>query len=82
MVSPILVENESPVDQDILVTGPSHAKSPRAENSSLEGLRASLKEEIPSEIKNLLAESKRELLKMLRTKTSEYVSEEEETIFE
>ena len=64
------------------MTAPSRAKYPRVENSSLEGLRASLKEEITSEVQNLFAESQRELLQMLKTKTSEYVDEEEETILE
>ena len=51
---------------------PSRPKSPRVENSSLESLRVSLKEEITSEIKNLL-KSQRELLKLLRSETGENV---------
>ena len=52
-VSPIMVNISCPVDQDVSVAGP---KSPRIENSFLENLRASLKEKITSEIKNLLGE--------------------------
>ena len=44
LVSPIVVENEGPIDQDVLVAGLSRAKSPRDENTSLENLTASLKE--------------------------------------
>ena len=82
LVYSIEVENEGPVDQDVLVAGPSRAKSPRVESSSSENLRTSLKEEIISEIKNLLAESQRELLKMLKTKTGECGNEEDETTLE
>ena len=54
-VSPIIAENSCPLDQDVNVVGPSKPKSPRVENSVLESLRVSLKEEITSEIKNLEA---------------------------
>ena len=57
ITSPVLVENVESICQDVLVAGPSSVKSPRLENSVLEGLRASLKEEITSEIRGLLAES-------------------------
>ena len=63
MVSPIVVGTEGPVDQGVSVSGVSQAKSPRVENSSLENLRASLKEEITSEIENLVAGSQRVLSK-------------------
>ena len=33
-VSPIMVENSCPLDQDVVVAGPSKPKSPRIENSS------------------------------------------------
>ena len=56
-VSPDVVENSCPSDQDVSVTGPSEPKSHRIEGSFLENLRTSLKEEIISEIKNLLVES-------------------------
>ena len=56
-VSPIVVDNSCPLEQDVSVACPSRPKSPRIENSFLESLRASLKEEITSEIKNLLIES-------------------------
>ena len=72
-VSPVLVENSCPLDQDVVVAGPSKPKSPRVENSVLESLRASLKEEITSEIKSLLIESQREMLKLLRSETGENV---------
>ena len=82
MVSPVLVENECSVEQDVLIAGPSRAKSPRVENISLENLKASLKKEITSEIKNLLAESQRELLKLLKAKVGGCVNKEEETSLE
>ena len=44
-------------------------------NNFLEGLRASLKEEKTSEIKNLLIESQKEMLKLLKPKTGENVRE-------
>ena len=62
-VSPIEVGNSCPPDQDVDVAGPSKPKSPTIENSLLESLRTSLKEEITSEIKNLLVESQKEMLK-------------------
>ena len=68
-ISPINIENSRSSNQDTDVAGPSRPKSPRVENSSLESLRASLKEEISSEIKNLLLESQREMLKLLRSET-------------
>ena len=77
-VSLIVVENSCTVDQDDGVAGPSKPKSPRVENSILESMRVSLKEEITSEIKGLLAESQREMLKLLRPETRENVEEETE----
>ena len=59
-VSPIVMENPCSSNQDVEVTGPSRPKSPRIENGLLENLRVSLKEEITSEIKNLLIESQKE----------------------
>ena len=61
--------------------GPSRPKSHRIENSLLESLRASLKEEITSEIRSLLIESQKEMLKLLKPKTGENMREntEEET---
>ena len=58
-VSPV-VENPCFSEQDVDIAGPSKPKSPRIENSLLESLRASLKEEITSEIKNLLIESRKD----------------------
>ena len=79
-VSPINTENSHPLDQNVELAGPSRPKSPRVENSSLESIRSSLKEEITSEIKTLLLESQKEMLKLLRSETREnvrdHVSEE------
>ena len=63
------------------VAGPSKPKSLRVENSFLESLRTSLKEEFTLEIKTLLVESQKELLKLLRSETRENIREsvEEET---
>ena len=72
-VSPIIMENPSSSNQDVEVAGPSRPKSPRIENSLLESLRVSLKEEITSEIKNLLIESQKEMLKLLKPETRENV---------
>ena len=69
LISPIVVGNPCPLNQDDEVAGPSKPKSPRIENSLLESLRASLKEEITSEIKNLLIESQKEMLKLLKPET-------------
>ena len=72
-VSPVIAENSCPLDREVDVVGPSKPKSHRVENSALESLRVSLKEEITSEIKNLLMESQREMLKLLRSETGENV---------
>ena len=80
--SPILVENVESSDQDASVAGSSSAKSPRIENSVLEGLRTSLKEEITSEIKGLLAESQKELLKLLKSKPNESIREQGDNALE
>ena len=45
IVSPISVESFCLDEQDVMVGGPSNAKSPRIEKSVLERMRASLKEE-------------------------------------
>ena len=66
LVSPIGVENSCLLDQDVSVAGPSRLKSPRVEYSLLENLRASLKEEITSEIKSFLIESQNEMLMLLK----------------
>ena len=80
-VSPIVPENPCSPNQDVEVAGPSRPKSPRIENSLLESLRVSLKEEITSEIKNLLNESQKEMLELLKPKTRENIREnfDEET---
>ena len=72
-VSPVIAENSCSLDQDVVVAGPSKPKSSRVENSVLESLRVSLKEEITSEIKSQLMESQREMLKLLRSETGENV---------
>ena len=76
LVSLIVVEK-----RDISVAGPSKSKSPRIEIILLESLRASLEKEIPSEIKSLLVESQKELIKLLKPKTGANLREniEEET---
>ena len=38
-VSPVVVKNFCPIDQDVSVAGPSKPKSPRIEGSFLESLR-------------------------------------------
>ena len=72
-ISPIIVGNPRSLDQDVDEAGPSKPKSPRVENSLLESLRSSLKEEITSEIKALLLESQKEMLKLLNPETRENV---------
>ena len=72
-ISPIIIENSRPLDQDVELAGPSRPKSPRVENSLLESLRSSLKEAITSEIKTLLLESQKEMLKLLRPETRENI---------
>ena len=73
IISPINVVNPRSLDQDIDDAGPSRLKSPIVENSVLEGLRASLSKEITSEIKTLLLESQRDLLKLLKPETRENI---------
>ena len=63
-VSTVVVENPCFSEQDVGIAGPSRPKSPRIENSLLESLRASLKDEITSEIKGLFIESQKEMLKL------------------
>ena len=70
-VSPIVGENPCFPEQEVSCAGPSKPKFPRIENSFLESLRASLKEEITSEIKNLLIESQKEMMKLLKPETRE-----------
>ena len=78
LVSPIVVENPCSPDQVVSIAGPSRPKSPRIENSLLESFRASLKEEITSEIKSLLIGSQEEMLKLLKPKAGEIVRENTE----
>ena len=78
LISPIVEGNPCPLNQDDEVAGPSRPKSPRVENSFLESLRASLKEEITSEIKNLLIESQKEMLKLLKPETRGSIRENTE----
>ena len=72
-VSPINMENSHPLDQNVELAGPSRSKSPRVEDSLLESRRSSLKEEITSEIRTLLLESQKEMLKLLRPETRENI---------
>ena len=78
LITPIVVGNPCSLNQDDEVAGPSNSKSPRIENSLLESLRASLKEEITSEIKNLLVESQKEMLKLLKPETRGNIRENTE----
>ena len=71
LVSPIILENVCHT-----IAGPSSTKSPRIENNFLDSLRASLKEGITSEIKNLLVESEKEMLRQLKPRTRENADEE------
>ena len=75
LVSLIVVGNSCFSDQDVSVARPSRPKSTRVENSFLECLRASLKEEITSEIRSLLIESQKEMVKLLKPKTGENMRE-------
>ena len=75
LVSPIALENGCQLDQDACIASPSRAKSPMVENSFLESLRAFLKEEITSEIRNLLVESQKEMLRLLKPRTGENMRE-------
>ena len=81
LVPPIVVEIYCFLDQDVSVTEPSKPKSPRIKNKLLESLRASLKEEITSEIKILLIKSQKEMIKRLKPETGENMREnvEDET---
>ena len=72
-VLPVVVENPCLSEQDASTAGTSKPKSPRIENSLLESLRTSLKEEITSETKNLLIESQKEMMKLLRPETRDNV---------
>ena len=80
-VSPIVMENPCSSDLGVEVAGPFRPKSRRIENSLLESLRTSLNEEITSEIKNLLIESQKEMLELLKPKTGENIRDnlDEET---
>ena len=77
-ISPINTESSRPLGQDVELPGPSRPKSPRVENSLLENLKVSLKDEITSEIKNLLIESQKEMMKLLKPETKESIRENTE----
>ena len=55
---------------------------PRGLRIVLWSLRASSEEEITTEIKSLQAEPQRKILKIMETKTGEYVNEEDEATLE
>ena len=78
LISPIGVRNPCSLNQDDEVAGPSRPKSPRIEKSLFESLRASLKKEITSEIENLLVESQKEMLKLLKPETRGNIRENTE----
>ena len=65
-----MTSRRADVAQDVSIAGPSNPKSPRIETNVIESLRISLKNEIPSEIKNLLAEPQREMLSLLKRRTN------------
>ena len=67
-VSPVEAKNPCFLAQDVSTAGPSEPKYPRIENSLLESLRTSLKEETTAEIKNLSIESQKEMMKLLELK--------------
>ena len=77
LISPVLIEI-AVIRSGRTSCGPSSAKSPRTENSVFESLRGSSKMEVTSEIKSLLIESQKEMLKLLKPKTGENVIEEVE----
>ena len=72
-----MVGNSCHSDQDVVVAGPSE-KSPRIENRLLKILRTSLKEEINSEIKSILVESQKKVLRLLKRKTENVIEETED----
>ena len=76
LVSPSVTENNHSFDQDVSFPGPSRAKSPRVESSILETLRTTLKDEITSELENFLADSQKEISRLLKAKTNTNVREE------
>ena len=59
VVPPISVGNGGLREPGAMVGGPSHANSPRFENSTLETLRDFLEKEIASGNKNILLENKK-----------------------
>ena len=71
-----------------MIAGPSRPKTARVENRTLASLRASLELYITTEIKQILMESQRVLLRMLKSNTeasengeNEQVPESESTNF-
>ena len=71
-------ENDTCVVQDVQVAGSSNPQSPRIQNSIIKNLRSSLKDKITSEIKNLLAESQKEMLSLLKSRANANPREEPE----
>ena len=78
LISPVLKEDVIHVAQDVQIEGPSNPKSPKIENSFLENLRISLKDEITSEVKTVLAESQKEMLSLLKSRANANSREEPE----
>ena len=76
--SAILVENANLGEQDDKVADLSNAKSLRIDKSIPENLRTYLKAEITSELKGLILELEKELLKLLKPKSGGNESEENE----
>ena len=83
IVSPVLEENvDLGEEPDFLVVGPSRTKSHMMENSTLESESFFKKKEITSEIKGMLIQSQKEVLKLLKPKTRENENEETEATSE
>ena len=75
----ILVAKVNLGETGVMVAGPSNAKSHRVEDSILERLRTSLKEEITSEVKRLILELLKGQMKLLKSKSGGNECEESET---
>ena len=67
LISPVLSEYDTQVVQDVSAAGP---KSPRIKNSIIKSWRISLKNEITPEKRNILAETKRKMLNLLKPRAN------------
>ena len=82
LISRVVGGNSEFLDKDAPTTGPSSANAARIENKVLESLRASLREEIGSENKDLLIDPQKEMMKLLEPATGANVREEDENDLE